>query len=122
MKNLVTIIALTCFTLVSAQTIHLDEGITTENIKLENLNISVTVDSEESIKSTFDVKDMKEILVKAKENQALEFQITCENKTDYRMTNMTYKVKGNSNDVSGFMKSIKVVRKSAIKYYKNKKA
>lgn len=120
MKNLFTILALVSFTLVSAQSNTLESDVSKDIVTFENLNISVTVNSAEDIKSTFNVKDIKDIVLDVDDNEALSFAITCEDASKNSNSYLTYKVEGNTNDVDGFIKSIKVIRKSAIKYYNNK--
>ncbi|SEP68517.1 hypothetical protein SAMN05421824_0053 [Hyunsoonleella jejuensis] len=120
MKNLVTILALISFTFASAQNTTLEGDISKDKVTFENLNISVTVNSAEDIKRTFDVSDIKNIVLDVDDNEALSFTVTCENTAENSNSHLTYKVKGNTNDLDGFIKSIKLIRKSAIKYYKNK--
>jgi hypothetical protein len=120
MKNLFTILAFISFTLASAQNNNLEGDVLDDKVTLENLNIAVTVNSAKDIKSTFDVNDIKNIVLDVDDNEALSFAITCENTSNNSNSHLTYKVKGNTNDLEGFIKSIRKIRKSAIKYYKNK--
>jgi len=119
MKNVITLLLLFSISLVSAQ-VTTESEISKTNVKFENLNIAVTVNSEDDIKSTFNTKDIKAIVTDVDANEALSFTITCENKAEKSNSYLTYKVKGNTSDVDGFIKSIKKIRKSAVKYYRNK--
>ncbi|MGC6432125.1 MAG: hypothetical protein ACON5F_13860 [Jejuia sp.] len=115
MKNLVTLLALVCFTFASAQS--KDEK---QNVKLKDLNITVEVASEDDVKSTFKVSDFKELTTMLEANSEMSFKIVCNGKSEKGLTHLIYKVKGNTNDIDSFLKDIRTIRKSAIKYYKNK--
>ncbi|TBN02348.1 hypothetical protein EYD45_11590 [Hyunsoonleella flava] len=119
MKNLVTMLFLICVCSISAQT-KMDEEVSKTIVKFENLDISVTVNSLDDIKSTLDVNDIKAILADVDDNESLSFAMTCKDETEGSNGYVTYKVKGDTDDIDSFIKSVKVIKKSAIKYYKNK--
>lgn len=119
MKNLVTMLFLIFACSISAQT-KMNEEVSKTSVKFENLDISVTVNSVDDIRSTLDVNDIKSIVADVDDNEALSFAMTCENKTKSSNGYITYKIKGNTNDIDSFIKSVRVIKKSAIKYYKNK--
>ncbi len=98
------------------------EEVTMVDVKVSNIDVSVIVDSAEDIESTFDVKDIKELLDLSELNEPLAFEIICkgDKMSNGKSTTLSYRVKGNTNDTKGFLKSVKEVRKAAIKYYKNK--
>jgi hypothetical protein len=92
-----------------------------EEIKLKNVSIEVTVDSAEEIKSTFTTKGIKELLDDTDEGEDISFKIIC---NGVKMSNgskshASYEVKGNTDNKKQFLKSIKKIRKAAIKYYHN---
>ena len=108
-------------TISTAQSKKMTSNVSTESIKLEDFKISVSVDSAEEIKSTFNVNDFRKMLSDIDINEKLSFEIVCNNKASKGTTSkISYKVDGSSKDVNSFLRSIKKIRKSAINYYQNK--
>jgi hypothetical protein len=93
-----------------------------DNIKIRNVEVSVTVDSAEDIQTTFDVKDFNELIDLSEPNEPLSFEMICNGDmmSNGKHSRLSYRVKGNTNDSKGFLKSVKKIRKAAINYYKNK--
>lgn len=122
MKNLITILALLISTYGISQTKSVNGTATIQDLKIHGLNVSVDVDSVEEIESTFSVKDIKEILNHVSDNEEVSFEIVCNGKpmSSGVKSHVSYKVKGNTDDIKGFLKSVKKIRKAAIKYYKAK--
>lgn len=122
MKNVLKILTLLVATLSFGQINTNEQEVTLDNIKVSHINMSVTVDSAEDIKSTFEISDLKELIALSDQNEPLSFEIICNGDTmsNGKSTTLSYKVKGNSKDTKGFLKSVKKVRRAAIKYYKNK--
>jgi hypothetical protein len=122
MKNVFKTLMLFAVTFSFSQTSAVQEEVTMDDVKVSNINVSVTVDSAEEIFSTFDVKDLKELIELSDQNEPLSFEIICngDKMSNGKNTTLTYRVKGNTNDTKDFLKSVKKVRKAAIKYYKNK--
>ncbi|WP_282043686.1 hypothetical protein [Winogradskyella flava] len=124
MKNFITGLSLLMIALTFGQTKSLSGTLETfeKETKIENLKIEITVDSAEEIKSTFSTEDIKRILDEISEDESIIFKMTCNNKnasSGYK-SSASYTVKGNTDDKDFFIKSIKKVRKAAIKYYKNR--
>jgi len=120
-KNLFTSIALLA-TIFSFSQSKNSNGVVNKTVKVENVGISVTVDSAEEIESTFKLEDMNEVLDLSSDNEELSFEIICNGK---KMKNgvkshISYKVEGNANDRDNFLNSVKIIRSAAINYYKNK--
>jgi len=117
MKRLITIIIVCFITLSYGQT-----NITPEEVKFQNLDITVTVDSAEEIKSTFNIKDLKSIFEETAKNEDVSFKIICNDKPmpNGKKSLISYKVAGNTSDIKGFLKRVKKIRKSAINYYNSK--
>lgn len=115
MKILVTCLAIAFTTFTNAQTDQIKE-----NVKIKNFAISVTVDSASDVKSIFKVKDFKTVLNTLKQDEDISFKITCSNNQNGYKSNVSYTVRGNSNNTSAFLKRVKKVRAAAIKYYQNK--
>ncbi|MEY8847983.1 hypothetical protein AB9K26_04170 [Psychroserpens sp. XS_ASV72] len=104
-----------------AQTDSKDQNSELNEVKLTNINVSVSVDSAEDVKSTFDVKDIAELVDLAEPNETLVFELKCEDGTVNSEKNyVSYRVKGNSSDSESFLKRVEKVKQAAIKYYKNK--
>ena len=122
MKNVFKILMLFLVTVSFGQTNSVSGEVTTDDVRVSNIDVSVTVDSVEDIESTFDIKDIKEIIGLSERNEPLSFEIICngDEMSNGESTTLSYKVKGNTNDTKGFLKSVKKIRKAAIKYYKNK--
>lgn len=93
-----------------------------EQKSLHNVKISVSVNSAEDVKSTFEYKDIEELIDLVEPNESLNFEIICKGKTEEvgDSTSLTYTVKGNSNHKNDFIMRIKKVKEAAIKYYNNK--
>jgi hypothetical protein len=68
------------------------------------------------------MKDFKNVLNDVSEDENVSFEIICNGNqmSNGKKSRVSYKVKGNSNDLKGFLKTVKKVRKGAINYYKNK--
>ncbi|MFK7781321.1 hypothetical protein [Psychroserpens sp.] len=111
------------FTLFSfSQTEGVDSKITESNLEINDLSVSVTVDSAEEVESTFKIKDIKNLLKESVDVENVSFEIICNGDvmSNGEKSTLTYKVNGDSNDIDGFLQSVKKMRKAAIKYYKNK--
>ncbi len=94
-----------------------------EKVKVENLDIVVTVDSAEEIKRTFKVEDIKEMFDLTGDNESVSFKLICNGETmsNGEQSQLSYKIKGNSNNVEDFIIRVKELRDAAIKYYNKKK-
>ncbi|GAB5565405.1 MAG: hypothetical protein Wins2KO_24680 [Winogradskyella sp.] len=94
-----------------------------EKVKVENLDIVVTVDSAEEIKRTFKVEDIKEMFDLTGDNESVSFKLICNGETmsNGEQSQLSYKIKGNSNNVEDFIVRVKELRDAAIKYYNKKK-
>ncbi len=127
-KNLIICLALLISTVGFSQSHSIKKDINgeatyiNEEIKLKNVAIEVTVDSEEEIKSTFTTKGLKELLDETEDGEEISFKIICngEKMSNGLKSHMSYTVKGNTDNKEDFLKRIKKIRKAAIKYYKNK--
>ncbi|MFT4780512.1 hypothetical protein ES692_08800 [Psychroserpens burtonensis] len=122
MKTVFTFLGLLIATVTFSQAQNLEGKVTTENIKITNLSVSVTVDSAEEVKTTFDMKDIKSILNEVEGDEEISFEITCngEKISEGVTKKVSYRVTGNSNDKDAFLKRINKIRKAAITYYNNK--
>ena len=123
MKNLFTILAVSILTLGFSQS-KSSNGLVVKNKTLvENVGITVEVDSADEIEKTFKVEDIKEILESTNENETITFKIICNGKTmsNGKKSHMSYKIEGNSDEMDNFLNSVEKIRTSAINYYNNKK-
>jgi len=121
MKKLVTCLALVITSLGFGQSKTV-LGEAKDTTKVENISITVTVDSLEEIESTFKIEDIKEILTMSEANETIGFKIVCNGETmsNGKKAHMSYSIEGNSDEPEAFLKSIEKIRNSAIKYYTNK--
>ena len=122
MKTVFTILGLLIATVSFGQTKNLEAQVITQDTKITDLSVSVTVDSAEEVESTFNMKDIKKILSEIEDNGEISFEIICngDEMSNGTKSTLSYRVNGNANDMKGFLKSIKKIRKAAIKYYDNK--
>ena len=122
MKTVVTILGLLIATVNVSQAQNLEGKVTTEDVKITNFGVSVTVDSAEDIESTFSIKDIKTVLKEIEGEEELSFEMTCngEKISDNIKRKVSYRVTGNSNDKAEFLKRVKKVRKAAIQFYTNR--
>jgi len=122
MKTVVTILGLLIATVNVSQAQNLEGKVTTEEVKITNFGVSVTVDSAEDIESTFSIKDIKTVLKEIEGEEELSFEMTCngEKISDNVKRKVSYRVTGNSNDKAEFLKRVKKVRKAAIQFYTNR--
>ncbi|WP_299525720.1 hypothetical protein [Winogradskyella sp.] len=122
MKNLITGLAIIITMLGFSQSQSISGVVAKEQPKLEDVSVTVTVDSAAEIESTFQVEDIKEILDATGKNEALTFKIICNGRTmsNGEKSHMSYSVEGNSSKPEEFLKSVEKIRTSAINYYKNK--
>jgi hypothetical protein len=122
MKTVFTFLGLFIATVSFSQAQKLDGKVITENTKITNLSVSVTVDSAEEVEATFNMKDIKTILNEVEGDEEISFEITCigEKLSEGVTRKVSYRVTGNSKDKKNFLKSIKRIRKAAIKYYNDK--
>tara|TARA_B100000809_G_C15123662_1_gene525282 strand:+ start:134 stop:505 length:372 start_codon:yes stop_codon:yes gene_type:complete len=122
MKTVCTILGLLIATVSFSQTKNLEAQVITQDTKITDLSVSVTVDSAEEVESTFNMKDIKNILHEIEDNGEISFEIICngDDMSNGTKSKVSYQVNGNKNDMKGFLESIKKIRKAAIKYYNNK--
>ena len=121
-KTVFTFLGLLIATVNFSQAQNLEAQVTTQDTKITNLSVSVTVDSAQEVESTFKMKDIKKILNEVEGDEDISFEIICtgDDMSNGTKSTLSYRVKGNSSDTKGFLKSIKKIRKAAIKYYESK--
>ena len=112
MKTVITFLGLLIATVTCGQAQNLEANVTTENTKITNVSVSVTVDSAKEVESTFKMKDIKKILNEVEGGEELSFEITCngDNISEGVSRKVSYRVTGNSNDKKRFLESIKKIR------------
>jgi len=119
MKNRITLVFLFWTTFFFAQNNSEENEMIFENLKLE-----MTLNSYNDIKE-INLTEIKSIFKQSKTNQPIEFQAHCKNiknKKINAITDLSFKVNGNSNDLKSFMTKIKAIKKSIKKYYNNQKS
>lgn len=119
MRSTITLLFLFCSTLFFAQNNSKENELIFEDLKLE-----ITIDSYDDVKD-INLNDIKSIFKQSKINQPIEFKVHCNNITNIEssiITNLSFKVNGNSNEIDSFIKKIKTIKKSIKKYYNNQKS
>jgi hypothetical protein len=121
MKTVFTFLALFIATVSFSQAQNLEAKVTTQETKITDLSVSVKVDSAEEVESTFNMKDIKKILREIEDGGDISFEIICngDEMSNGTKSTLSYRVNGNKSDIKGLLKSIKKIRKAAIKYYNN---
>ena len=79
MKKLVTCLVLLFSFLGFSQSNELN-GLVVKKVVVENVVISITVDSPEEIKESLKIEDIKEAIEMLSPNQSVNFSITCNGK------------------------------------------
>ena len=118
-KNVFTILGLLLVTLSFSQSKNLKGIIKNDEVQINNLSISVTVDSAEEVESIFNMNDVREILETLVDNQEVSFEIICNGNlmTNGEKSTLSCKVNGKSDNIDLFLKSVKKMRQAAINYY-----
>ncbi|MBO6607917.1 hypothetical protein [Psychroserpens sp.] len=122
MKTVFTFLGLFIATITLSFAQEVKGQITMDDIQLKDLKISVTVDSAEEIKEVFKVGDIKELLEEVSTNEDVTFELICngDKMSNGKLSSLTYKIDGNTNNIKDFLKRVKEIRKGAINYYNNK--
>lgn len=123
MKSLITALVFLIAAFGHSQSKNLTGTITStsDEVKVESLTITVKVDSVEDIESTFKIEDIKEILEDSRDDEQVSFKIICNGpkKSNGEPSSASYMVEGNTNNKQKFLRSVEVIRATAINYYKN---
>ena len=122
MKSSVTIFFLLLTIMSYAQPLNFNNSQLVQVTKVSDLKISVTVDSVEDIESTLKIKDIRQSVNQVNDYENVSFEIVCqgEQMSNGKNSKLSYRINGNTEDVKGFLKSVKIIKKAAINYYKNK--
>ncbi len=122
MKTVFTFLGLFIATVTLSFAQEVKGQITMDDIQLKDLKISVTVDSAEEIKEVFKVGDIKELLEEVSTNEDVTFELICngDKMSNGKLSSLTYKIDGNTNNIKDFIKRVKEIRQGAINYYNNK--
>ena len=122
MKKLILPLFLIACSLGFSQSQSSEELEVRKEVKVESVDVVVTVDSAEELESTFTMDDIKEMFDLTNKDEDVSFKLVCNGDlmSDGKKSHMSYKIKGSSNDQETFIKRVNDIRKAAIKYYKNK--
>lgn len=122
-KILITSLALLISLAGFSQSLSGKASIDQKVTKVENMAVTITVDSAEELKSVFTIKDIKELMEESSKDESISVKIIC-NKKDQSTgieSQVSYKVEGNSDERKNFLKTVEKIRSAAIKYYDEKK-
>lgn len=122
MKTVFTILGFLIVSISICYGQEVNKQITMEDIELRDVKISVTVDSAEEIKEVFQINDIRSLLKEVGDNEEVSFELVCSGETmsNGKLSSLTYKIDGNTNDIKDFINQIKIIRQGALKYYMNK--
>lgn len=122
MKTVFTILGFLIVSISICYGQEVNKQITMEDIELRDVKISVTVDSAEEIKEVFQINDIRSLLKEVGDNEEVSFELVCNGETmsNGKLSSLTYKIDGNTNDIKDFINQIKIIRQGALKYYINK--
>lgn len=123
MKNLILPLVLLIGVVGFSQAKSLKELDVKKEVRAERVDVVVEVDSLEELESIFTVEDVKSVFELTSEDKEVSFKLVCNGElmSNGKKSNMSYKIKGSSSDQEDFLERVDVIRKAAIKYYKNKK-
>ncbi|RCW94047.1 hypothetical protein [Winogradskyella arenosi] len=88
-------------------------------LKMDGINIEVTIDSVEDLESTFKPEDIDELFKMMTNNEELSLTLNCsfsEVKNNLKGS-MTYSVIGRTNEKAKFLKNIEKIKATALKFY-----
>lgn len=122
MKTIFTTLAIFISALALGQTEHLDIEYSDKNYKLEDVSISIKVNNKEDL-DEINIEKLEEFFADLGENEPVSFELICEDDKMKSGEKSAFKVKvtGNSNDKKAFIKRLKKVKKTAVKFYKSNK-
>ncbi len=113
MKTLLLIISLAFSTFMYGQ-----DSKKSENLNLNNLKISVTLETFEELKE-FDVEELREVFSEVEKDEKIEFSLkyifpkTPNNNENEK--SISYKLEGNSSEIEKFVNSINQIQKVAVR-------
>lgn len=122
-KILITSLALLISLAGFSQSLSGKASIDQKVTKVENMAVTITVDSAEELKSVFTIEDIKELMEESSKDESISVKIICNKKGQSTgvESQVSYKVEGNSDERKNFLKTVEKIRTAAIKYYDEKK-
>tara|TARA_R110002049_G_scaffold284235_2_gene464796 strand:- start:1169 stop:1534 length:366 start_codon:yes stop_codon:yes gene_type:complete len=113
-----------CFLILLSNLGHSQSEIKNKTTKIEALTIEITIDSSNELESVFKTEDLDELFNVSEDNEDITFRLNCNFKKekDKLEGHISYTINGNVNEKEMFIKSIKKIKASALKFYnlKNK--
>ncbi|MGJ8547934.1 hypothetical protein [Winogradskyella wichelsiae] len=109
----------TCFVLLISVVGYSQSKVEDKSVKIDAISIEVTIDSFEELESTFKSEDLDELFKMMDGNEELSFTLNCsfsEDKDNLKGS-MTYTVVGSANEKSKFLKNIKKMKATVLKFY-----
>lgn len=94
-----------------------------DEVLLGDIGLVLTIDSIEEL-NQFDLTGIKGLMEDSEENSTIELEIVCNDKIHFgnaKLNNASFKIEGNSNDINGFLRKAKKMKRSIKKFYKNLK-
>ncbi|MCA0133340.1 hypothetical protein [Winogradskyella alexanderae] len=108
--------------LATAQSKSVEEIEIRKEVKVNCVEVTVTVDSLEELQETFSINDLEEVFGMTGEDESVTFKLVCngDKMSNGKKSSMSYKIEGSTSDKETFIKQAEAIRKAAIKFYKNK--
>ena len=118
MKNVVTILGLIVATGAFAQDRNLD--VKFQEGQFKEVSMEIIINSAEDLKDTFKIEDLEE-LMELTNGKSAKLKITCrgEQTSNGKYSTKSYQIEQGEMNEKEFLKLVKKIRKSAIKYFNN---
>ena len=118
MKTIITTLVIFISAFALSQNNDSKIEISKKNYTLENVSLSITVNNKQGLEA-IDIDKFEAFFEDLGENEPVSFEFICKDeainlkeKSDFRI-----KVTGNSNDKRTFIKRLRKIKKTALKYY-----
>ncbi len=123
MKNVITSLVLLISMFGFSQSQLKQAHYAAETPKIDNMSVTVTVDSAAEVKSSVDTEDLKKALALLEANQTFSFELICKGQelSNGKHASLSYKITGNSKEKDLFLERVEKLRALAINYYNTKK-
>ena len=118
MKTIITTLAIFISAFALSQNNDSEIEISKKNYTLEDVSLSVTVNSKEDLKA-IDIDKLESFFEDLGENEPVSFEFICkdEAKIETKKSDFKIKITGNSNDKKTFIKRLRKIKKTALNYY-----
>lgn len=124
-KKAITFLAILVVTASFAQAKNINGTInkSDKKVHVSDMKIHVTIDAIEDVETKFKKQDIEKLFTDLGEIEDIVFKLTCNNQKEESgvKSSVSYEVKGSSKDKDLFLEQVELIKRAAIKYYKNEK-